>query len=268
MQEITGEVRSVNAAGILVGFGREYDPMQPTQSQCVDQALFWPNTSASPETVINLGFYVPGQVENHAEAVNGSGNQVVGLRMAPNRALLWRNVSGWSYYDLNNHWTGPGNWTLEAATDINLFGLICGHGDNASFFSADVEGFVLIPDDCPCPGDADGDGDVDVQDLTTVIVDWNCGTPFGGPPPCPGDVSGDLQTNVVDLTTVVTNWGVCCNILNPPASLHEELAEGGLTMADWNEFLEHVDDANYRCWMAYHLGGGLPNCPGPDPWAP
>jgi hypothetical protein len=57
-----------------------------------------------------------------------------------------------------------------------------------------------------CPGDADDSGVVDVQDLVTVITNWNCVDPPG---PCPGDVNGSGVTDVQDLVAVIVGWGPC-----------------------------------------------------------
>jgi hypothetical protein len=263
-EEIDGEVRGVNQAGNMVGRGREYVPSAQPPT-CIDKVLFWVGTSST-------GIELPAPDETRetlGDAVGVAGDQVVGSNVSDSRAILWLNDGGtWSYNELDDHWSGPGDWMLKSAVDINVFGLICGVGNNdPGYFTAPEEAFVLIPDPCTCTGDQNGDGQVGVNDLVLMLTSWGCTDPPG---PCPADLNGDGVVNVNDLVILLVAWGNCgCNIFDPaPPSLSQALAEAGLPPGAWDEFMANIDDPNYRCWMAYHLLGGTPNCPGPDPWAP
>jgi hypothetical protein len=265
-QEIDGEVRGINATGNLVGWAREHVSGVPLL--CIDKAMFWQDTGAT-------GVELPAPLETKetlADAVDVQGSQSVGSNVSDQRAVLWRKTSAWAYHDLNDLVVPPAPpaaWQLRSATDINVFGLICGYGDYTPpmAFPPDTTAFILVPDPCTCAGDVDGNGAVDVVDLVAVILDWDCTNPPG---PCPGDANGNGVVNVEDLVLVILQWGNCgCNIFDlAPASFSQELAEGGLSSGDWDEFINNINDPNHRCWMAWHLVGGTANCPGPDPWAP
>jgi hypothetical protein len=83
------------------------------------------------------------------------------------------------------------------------------------------------------------------------------------------------MVDVGDLIVVILAWGVCPGASgSPPLSLASEL-EGALLdwPQDWDAFMQHIDDENYRCWMHHYLTspcGALcpepPDCPGSDPY--
>ena len=59
----------------------------------------------------------------------------------------------------------------------------------------------------PCRGDVTRNGSVDIDDLVSVITQWNqSGAPAGdiAPFPCP-----DHVVNINDLVEVITHWGAC-----------------------------------------------------------
>jgi hypothetical protein len=268
--EIRGETQGVNNAGQMAGYGRYHDTAGQTPT-CIDYALAWDSTTS---VAMNLGVEVTNPAhQSYSYAINPPGDIVVGHDLDANEAALWT-LDGTIVYlrlcDLAPNvvcsgTTPPaGYWRLWTARDINPCDYICGWGDRADLdcFGPRTEAYLAILPPLPCPADTNGDDVVDVQDLVNVVVlYWNTSNPAG-------DVNDDGIVNVQDMVLVVLNWGVCpCNIvaLNP-LSLAQELQEGGLTQDDWDDFLDNIDNENYRCWMGYHLVGGTPNCPGADPY--
>jgi len=57
--------------------------------------------------------------------------------------------------------------------------------------------------DAECQSDLNVDGNVGVEDLLSVIADWNCSGD------CSADINGDLLVNVEDLLIVIGAWGPC-----------------------------------------------------------
>lgn len=127
-----------------------------------------------------------------------------------------------------------------------------------------------------CSGDIGGgavqypNGKVDIDDLLTVVGLW-------GTSNCVADINGDSTVNIDDLLYVINGWGACSCFptQDAPASLSQTLADAGLTMSDWNAFVNvmatgsQADKENYNCWMQRHLTGcaRCPSCPANDPFA-
>jgi hypothetical protein len=268
--ELRGAANGVNDAGVVVGFGRYDDQMGPTHT-CLDYALRWADTMS---VAVNLGVLATDPIDqSHAHAVNPLGDVTVGTNINAHEAVLWIPDGGTHLYlplcDLtpdavcSGTTPPPGIWRLFVASDINTCDAICGWGDRYPIECPDprTDAYLAVLPPPPCPADIDGDGDVDVGDLVDLLLAWGTSNPMA-------DISNDGIVDVGDLVALLVGWGVCpCNIFAPdPASHLQELQEGGLTWDDWLEFLDNIADENYQCWMAYHLNGGAPNCPGPDPW--
>src|SRR2546426_9157098 len=133
---------------------------------------------------------------------------------------------------------------------------------------------TLIPTDS-CPGDIGGgavqypNGKVDIDDLLTLINLW-------GTSNCLADLTGDGTVNIDDLLTLINHWGPCSCFPSQPLgdSLSQTLTNAGLTMSNWNAFVDVMangsqsDKDNYNCWMQRHLSGCIrcPACPGRDPF--
>ncbi len=115
----------------------------------------------------------------------------------------------------------------------------------------------------PCPWDLDEGCFVGVGDLLILLADW--GNPYG----------------VQDLLDLLAAWGPCqCDPDADPLSLEEELADACLSPADWNAFVDKMQNGtqaekdNYLCWMEHYLNdcsGCLcahppGTCPGADPF--
>ncbi|MEE9129903.1 MAG: FG-GAP repeat protein [Phycisphaerales bacterium] len=127
---------------------------------------------------------------------------------------------------------------------------------------------------CPCPWDLDGDGAVAIDDLIDLLNAW--GTDPGGPP----DFNDDGDVDSSDLDDLVDNWGLCpCVSGTAPPSLADELANVCLTMDDWDDFVDKMQNGtqaekdNYLCWMIHYLEHctrcncvDIPNCPDADPF--
>ena len=134
----------------------------------------------------------------------------------------------------------------------------------------------------PCPSDVNRDCVVNVLDLIDLLL---C---FGLPddPPCDTgqDINGDGTVNVLDLIDLLLDFGTNCSCAAPgPAlkSLEEALEEAGLTMHDWDDFMDVMEEGtqeekdNWHCWMTHYLSchdpfgtcnPPPPNCPGSDPF--
>ena len=129
----------------------------------------------------------------------------------------------------------------------------------------------------PCPADVNVDCAVNVNDLVDLLL---C---YGEPavPDCEGeDVNGDGSVNVLDLVQLLLAFGDFCSCAESglnSKSLEEELNEAGLTMDDWDEYMDVMLNGNngekkrYNCWMTHYLSECPtitcpPNCPGQDPF--
>jgi hypothetical protein len=156
--------------------------------------------------------------------------------------------------------------------DINDCGWIICRGTLAG---GAPRAIILVPAD-RCPGDIGGgavqypNGKVDIDDLLTVISAW-------GTSNCVADVTGDSSVNIDDLLAVVSSWGPCaCFPSQPPVeSLSQTLAGAGLSMSDWNGFVDVMatgtqsEKDNHNCWMQRHLTECVrcPACPDKDLFA-
>ena len=127
-----------------------------------------------------------------------------------------------------------------------------------------------------CPTDTNGDGVTNVLDLIDVLLCF-------GQPAVPGceaeDVNEDGSVNVLDLIAVLLAFGTACPCAIQPQgqSLEEELNEVGLTMDDWDDFMDIMQNGtqeekdNWHCWMLHYLQchptcSQAPNCPDRDPF--
>jgi hypothetical protein len=263
---------------MIVGYGQ--DPGDATLP-CRERALFWQSPTAEPIALPYLT--VNGQPQPDAGVrasamtdPSGDGTiQVVGRSGGMDVAVLWRRVNNtWEAINLNAvSPCGGEQWSrLSNAVDINSCGWIVGSG---TLTDGSPRAFILVPADA-CPGDVVGgevsvpDEKVNVSDLLYIINNW-------GTSNCIADINGDAAVNSGDLLAVVNHWGACACF---PAqgvvkSLSQELADAGLTQADWNKFLDvaangtQTQKANYNCWMHRRLTHcqKCPACPGRDPFA-
>ena len=78
--------------------------------------------------------------------------------------------------------------------------------DTQSVVEAGVDAIMVSAVDCDdvnqCPADANGDGVVSVDDLLSVIADWDLSN-------SPADVDGNGVVNVEDLLLMIGAWGAC-----------------------------------------------------------
>ena len=263
---------------MIVGYGQ--DPDDATVP-CRERALFWQSPVAEP---IALPYFtVDGQPQpdvgvRAAAMTDPSSNgtiQVVGRSGGMDVATLWRRVNNtWEAINLNTvSPCGGAQWSrLSSAVYINSCGWIVGSG---TLTDGSPRAFILVPADA-CPGDVVGgevsvpDEKVNVSDLLYIINNWGSNN-------CIADINGDATVNSGDLLAVVNHWGACACFPAQGAvkSLSQELADAGLTQADWNKFLEVAgtgtpsQKANYNCWMQRYLTHceKCPACPGRDPFA-
>ncbi len=181
-------------------------------------------------------------------------------------------TSQWSQADMLV--PDPGPWTAFFGFSVALDGdrAVCGaYGENQQRGAAYLDN--LAPN-CNCPHDLDGNGSVGASDLLSLLVQW--GTDPGGPP----DFDGDGNVGSSDLVALLFNWGLCpCVDGTPPPSLEDVLADVCLTPADWNEFVDKMQNGtqaekdNYLCWMIHYLDHCTRcncvdegHCPDPDPF--
>ena len=118
---------------------------------------------------------------------------------------------------------------------------------------------------------------MEITDLLDLLNQW------GDDPVGPPDFNCDGEVDFSDLDELVTNWGNCpCHVGTEPTSLEDELDNVCLTMDDWDEFMDGMQNGsaaekeNYLCWMLHYLEacsrcictGPSPGCPHGDPFGP
>ena len=127
-----------------------------------------------------------------------------------------------------------------------------------------------------CVGDTDDDGATNVNDLIDLLLCF--GLPGTGT--CAEeDINGDGVVNVLDLIDLLLDFG--CPVPIAGQSLEEALEDAGLTMDDWDDFMDVMQTGtqeekdNWHCWMTHYLSchdpfgtcnPPPPNCPGSDPF--
>ena len=106
-----------------------------------------------------------------------------------------------------------------------------------------------------------------------LIVAWGPCEVDEGAVICPADINSDGFVGAADLVDLVLAWGACPGEQGSATSLEDELDAVGLDWEDWEEFLEHIEDENYRCWMHHYLTSPCgpfcptgPDCPGSNPF--
>ena len=262
---------------MIVGWGE--DPNDLTLP-CRHRALFWENAMAEPMALPFLTVNGQPLTEDAmqanaiADVFAGGTIEAVGHSSGLQAGVLWRRVSNaWEAIDLNTIAPcGGAEWTnVSHAYDINACGWIAGRG---MLTDGTPRIFVLIPVDA-CPGDITGsevtypDGKVNVNDLLGVIAKWATSD-------CVADITGDSTVNVSDLLAVINGWGTCACFPAQAAveSLSQELTNAGLTLGNWNEYLEVAVNGTqsqkelYNCWMQRLMSGctSCPSCSGRNPF--
>ena len=241
--------------------------------------------------LVELGGRSPGQCGPSRQRAPGDDQGAVGVPDVPSRVglnvtrgdpLLWEpGVGGFNVTDLDDAISECCGWNLQTAHDINDNGWIVGEGLHEitpNIFQ--IRAFLLVPLGL-CPEDVNRDGVVDVADLIDLLVVF-------GLPGTEGqiyweDVNADCVVNVLDLIDLLLKFGTVCpgSTAAPPQSLEEALEEAGLTMYDWDDFMDIMEEGtqqekdNWHCWMTHYLSchdpfgtcnPPPPNCPGSDPF--
>lgn len=230
-----------------------------------------------PETAPEALPRISSTDENEAFDIRGTASsgpmEIVGWSNINNVALLWRwDGSEWDLITLNNVsecLTGTLT-TLKTARAINANGWIAGDTDGV--------GWVLVP---RCPADLANDqgttcpnGRVNVFDLFVLLDNWNT-----------DGLGADLAapTNVVDvfdLFVLLAAWTgledtTCPEVVGTANSLNDVVTGAGLTMDDWDEFMDVMTNSedederdNYLCWMKNYLTACVfcPPCIDEDPF--
>jgi len=81
---------------------------------------------------------------------------------------------------------------------------VCDNTPDQIYGLWDNNGGNTIADECPvdCDADITGDGFVNINDLLTLIANWNTSSPLG-------DVNEDGIVDVADLLLLIAAWGAC-----------------------------------------------------------
>ena len=127
----------------------------------------------------------------------------------------------------------------------------------------------ICPGDIANPQTAYAEGIVNVYDLFNLLSNWDTDGP---------GAALASPTNIVDcndLFVLLAHWD--CRVGNPyqAETLEQAVTNAGLTMNDWNEFVDVMENsedegekANYNCWMKNYLSActTCPSCSGKDPF--
>jgi len=81
---------------------------------------------------------------------------------------------------------------------------VCDNTPDQIYGPWDDDGGNTIEYECPvdCDADITGDGIVNINDLLTLIANWNTSSPLG-------DVNEDGIVDVADLLLLIAAWGAC-----------------------------------------------------------
>ena len=108
---------------------------------------------------------------------------------------------------MDNHDNAAGEETIYVKHLVIEAGATLNTGSRTVWYeTVDNNGTVIGEIDVikdPCPGDDDGNGEVDIDDLLTVIGNFQCAGD------CDGDVDGNGLVNIDDLLMVIGNFGPC-----------------------------------------------------------
>jgi hypothetical protein len=286
---------AVSAGGTIVGLGN--NPNDPTEAGYRWAFVWESGPSSVPEELPKLS----GSDEDAAYDIRvptSGPMEIVGGSFFL-QALLWRhNGTDWSDDPINLDDVSvackAGTFgTLQRATGINSSGWICGWGDNGC---GDTQAFVLVPYDqyticpgdiansgpCGGPGSECPDGAVNVFDLLELLSNWDTDRPGANIAVPHNDV-----VDVFDLVELLSEWGLCIEGSSATVnSLEYEVTNAGLTMDDWDDYMDVVTDeyedekvkANWRVrrrriclrhdWMQNYISDctTCPACPFADPF--
>jgi hypothetical protein len=212
--------------------------------QCFQIALYWETPTSTP---VDLSQYLP-NVGDHsrAYAINSlSLPQVVGVDTQPGHAILWESFSsggglGWTSTDLNNEIADCDSiWSLKKALDINDNGWIVCLGIRSSHFHA----ALLIPMDTDCPVDTNSDGCVNIDDLLTVIAQFDTPCPVGII--CTGDTDLNCKVDMDDINNLVTHWSTASPCVSPcGGSMMMTTSSGGGGAVPMLEIIAAIANSN------------------------
>jgi hypothetical protein len=108
---------------------------------------------------------------------------------------------------VDNHDNAAGEETIYVKHLVIEAGATLNTGSRIVWYeTVDNNGTVIGEIDVikdPCPGDDDGNGEVNIDDLLTVIGNFQCAGD------CDGDVDGNGMVNIDDLLMVIGNFGPC-----------------------------------------------------------
>ena len=281
--ERPSEGRGVNDEGKAVGWAYRTSP-----APCFISAVFWETPGAPFD--LGLAQMPPMQAgeQSRAEAINNLAQpQVVGWNIDADLAILWEMNQGgtWTATDLNSLipvCSQANELVVRQAHDINDDGWIItwGRVRNPDTGLFERHAFLLTPVG-DCPEDVNRDGVVGVLDLIDLLMVFGLPCPVGQI--CWEDVNNDCTVNVLDLIDLLLKFSTVCpgSTANPPQSLEEALEDAGLTMDDWDDFMDVMQTGtqeekdNWHCWMTHYLSchdplgtcnPPPPNCQGSDPF--
>jgi hypothetical protein len=198
--ELSGSANGVNEADELAGYGDQED-----ETNCLNRALFWPDTQSVPDDLHDTGEVDPVE-QTVAEAINeASPRVVVGTNTEDQLAIRFvEDGADWDYSVLEDLISSSCGWNaLNSAMDVNDAGWIVGHGQGP--YQGKIRAYLLVPLG-PCPWDVDGINGVGSSDLTQLYLNWGA-CPEGAI--CWADVNGNCAVDSQDLSDVFVHWGAC-----------------------------------------------------------
>ena len=232
-------------------------------------------TASDPFAEDNFGFRV--SIRGDGATVGAQFHDDNGFNSGSAYVFL-KPTSGWQNTNQEDHKLIPSDAAPfdEFGNAVSISGDIAVIGAHLNSDNGGGSGSAYIFEGvCPCPWDLDGSGAVGILDLLELLKNWG---PCPGPPQeCPWDFDGNGDVDILDLLTLLANWSTCPCVEAPPSrSLDDELADAGLSQADWEAFKEcmntgtQAEQDNCLCWMQNYLdgcdGGTRQACSDHDPF--